>query len=50
MSTSARPFNVGGTVEELEEVVIQTVPYAGFPTVINALPLLRSTVAERAPQ
>ncbi len=37
-------LNVGLTAQELEEVVIQTVPYAGFPTAINALNLLREVV------
>jgi 4-carboxymuconolactone decarboxylase len=35
-------LNVGVTMKELEEVIIQTVPYAGFPTAINALNILRS--------
>jgi len=43
-------LNVGVTPEELEEVVIQTVPYAGFPTAINAMNLLRAVVEERAEQ
>lgn len=33
-------LNVGLTPQEIEEVIIQTVPYAGFPTAINALTLL----------
>ncbi len=37
-------LNVGLTARELEEVIIQTVPYAGFPTAINALNLLREVV------
>lgn len=37
-------LNVGVTAAELEEVIIQTVPYAGFPTAINAMNLLRSVV------
>lgn len=37
-------LNVGLTADELEEVIIQTVPYAGFPTAINALNLLRDVV------
>jgi 4-carboxymuconolactone decarboxylase len=37
-------LNVGITAQELEEVIIQTVPYAGFPTAINALNLLREVV------
>jgi 4-carboxymuconolactone decarboxylase len=43
-------LNVGLTVQELEEVVIQTVPYAGFPTAINAMNLLKKVVDERANQ
>ena len=39
-------LNVGLTAEQLEEVIIQTVPYAGFPTAINALNLLKQVVAE----
>ena len=34
-------LNVGLTIQELEETIIQTVPYAGFPTAINALTLLK---------
>jgi 4-carboxymuconolactone decarboxylase len=41
-------LNVGLTAEEVEEVIIQTIPYAGFPTAINALTLLKAVVAERA--
>jgi 4-carboxymuconolactone decarboxylase len=39
-------LNVGLTAEELEEVIIQTVLYAGIPTAINALNLLKQVVAE----
>jgi len=41
-------LNVGLTAEEVEEVIIQTIPYAEFPTAINALTLLKAVVAERA--
>jgi 4-carboxymuconolactone decarboxylase len=41
-------LNVGISAEELEEVIIQTVPYAGFPTAINALNLLRDVLRSRA--
>ena len=34
---------------ELEELIIQTVPYAGFPTAIHALKLLREVVAAETP-
>ncbi|MBV9689254.1 MAG: carboxymuconolactone decarboxylase family protein [Ktedonobacteraceae bacterium] len=34
-------LNVGLTPQEIEEVILQTVPYAGFPTAINAMNLFR---------
>jgi 4-carboxymuconolactone decarboxylase len=34
-------LHLGLTAKELEEVIIQTVPYAGFPTAVVALELLR---------
>jgi 4-carboxymuconolactone decarboxylase len=34
--------NVGVSRDELEEVIIQTVPYAGFPTAINAMRRLQA--------
>ena len=40
-------LNVGLTPEEVEEIILQTVPYAGFPTAINGLTLLRQVVASR---
>jgi len=33
---------VGLTREEIEEIIIHTVPYSGFPTAINALNTLKS--------
>ncbi len=33
-------LHVGITLQEIEEVVLQTVPYAGFPTAINAMNML----------
>lgn len=39
-------LNVGLTAEELEELIIHTVPFAGFPTAINALNTLRQVLAE----
>lgn len=30
-------LNVGLTEQEIEEIIIQSVPYAGFPTAINAM-------------
>ncbi|MEJ2148765.1 MAG: carboxymuconolactone decarboxylase family protein [Chloroflexota bacterium] len=41
-------LNIGLTAEEVEEVIIQTIPYAGFPTAINALTLPKAVLAERA--
>lgn len=41
-------LNVGLTSTEIEEVIIHTVPYAGFPGAINAVTLLKAIVAERA--
>jgi len=37
-------FNVGLTSEEIEEIIIQTVPYAGFPTAINAMNVFREVL------
>lgn len=34
-------LNVGLTKQEIEEIMIQTVPYAGFPTAINAMNVLK---------
>jgi 4-carboxymuconolactone decarboxylase len=39
-------LHVGVPAEELEELIIQTVPFAGFPTAINAFNILRQVVAE----
>jgi 4-carboxymuconolactone decarboxylase len=41
-------LNVGLSREEVEEVILQTVPYAGFPTAINALNLLSEVEATDA--
>ncbi len=38
-------LNVGLTEEEIEEAIIQTVPYAGFPTAINAMNAFKRVVA-----
>lgn len=40
-------LNVGVTAAELEEVIIHTVPYTGFPTAINGLTLLRNVLSDR---
>lgn len=34
-------LNVGLTYEEIEEIIIHTVPYSGFPTAINSLNVLK---------
>lgn len=41
-------LNVGLSVAELEETILQTVPYAGFPTAINAWTALKSVAEEHA--
>lgn len=43
-------LNVGLSIAELREVIIQTVPYAGFPTAINAMYRLESVEASRITQ
>lgn len=39
-------LNVGLSAEEIEETIIQTVPYAGFPTAINGIHILKEVVSE----
>lgn len=39
-------INVGLTREEIEETILQTVPYAGFPTAINAMNALKEVLGE----
>ena len=39
-------LKVGLTAEQLEELILQTVPFAGFPTAINAFNILKEVVAE----
>lgn len=41
-------FNVGLTRDEVEETILQTVPYAGFPTAINAMNALKEVLGEAA--
>jgi 4-carboxymuconolactone decarboxylase len=43
----AAALNVGLTPDELEEIIIHTVIFAGFPTAINAMNLLHTVLAER---
>lgn len=40
-------LNVGMSADEIEEVLIQTIPYAGFPGAINARTILRQVVNSR---
>lgn len=39
-------LNVGLTRDEIEETILQTVPYAGFPTAINAVNVLKEVLGE----
>jgi len=43
-------LHVGVSFQEIEEIILQTVPYAGFPTAINAMNLLLKLKAERQTQ
>ena len=42
----AAALNVGLTPDELEEIIIHTVVFAGFPTAINAMNLLHAVLSE----
>ena len=44
---NASALNVGLTAEELEEIIIHTIIFAGFPTAINALNLIHEVLSER---
>lgn len=39
-------LRVGATIDELREVIIQVVPYAGFPVAMNAMRRLQAVEAE----
>ena len=39
-------MNVGPSPQEIEEIIIHTVSYAGFPTAINAMHLFQKVLAE----
>ena len=39
-------LNVGISPEEIEETIIHTVPYAGFPTAINGMVVLKEVLEE----
>ncbi|MFV0457601.1 MAG: carboxymuconolactone decarboxylase family protein [Actinomycetales bacterium] len=41
-------LNVGGTREELLEILIQMAVYAGFPAALNAITAAREVLAERS--
>jgi 4-carboxymuconolactone decarboxylase len=42
--------HVGFTPEELKEVVLQAIPYAGLPRALSAMALLKRTLAGEEPQ
>jgi len=42
--------HVGFTPEELKEVVLQTIPYAGLPRALSAMALLKRTLAGEEPR
>jgi 4-carboxymuconolactone decarboxylase len=42
--------HVGFTDEELKEVVLQTIPYAGLPRALGAMALLKKTLAGEEPK
>ena len=46
--TCTPPANVGLTVNELREVLIQIAPYAGFPAAIDAMRRLQALEADEA--
>ncbi len=39
-------LRAGITPEEIEEIILQTIPYAGFPTAINAMNVLSQVKKE----
>ncbi len=39
-------LKLGMTIKEVEEVILQTVTYAGFPTALNAISVLRQIQTE----
>jgi 4-carboxymuconolactone decarboxylase len=42
----AAALNAGLTPDEIQEIIIHTITFAGFPTAINALNLLHAVLAE----
>jgi 4-carboxymuconolactone decarboxylase len=44
----AAALNVGLTPDEIQEIIIHTIIFAGFPTAINATNLLHAVLAERS--
>ena len=41
---------LGFTADELKEIVIQTIPYAGLPKALQAMAILKRTLAGEEPQ
>jgi alkylhydroperoxidase/carboxymuconolactone decarboxylase family protein YurZ len=41
---------LGFTADELKEIVIQTIPYAGLPKALQAMAILKRTLAGEVPQ
>ena len=42
--------HVGFTEEELKEIVLQTIPYAGLPRALSAMALLKKTLGGEEPK
>jgi 4-carboxymuconolactone decarboxylase len=42
-------LRIGLTAQEIEEIILHTTPYAGFPTAIDAMQLLRAVLDEPPP-
>ena len=42
--------NLGFTEEELKEIILQTIPYAGLPRALQAMAILKRTLAGVEPQ
>ncbi|TRX61459.1 carboxymuconolactone decarboxylase family protein [Fulvivirga sp. M361] len=40
-------FNIGLEADEIKDVILQTLPYNGFPEVLNAMMILKSVIEER---
>lgn len=42
--------HVGFTPDELKEIILQTIPYAGLPRALGAMAILKRTLAGEEPQ